>query len=331
MIQPWIAAQTQHLLAQRGHAWLLHGPSGLGQYALALELARAWLCEHPTPQGACGTCGSCHAIRVHTHADLCVLMPEVELLAMGWSLGSKAQAEIDDKSRKPSKEIRVDAMREAVEFAQRTSARGRGKVVLVYPAERMNTITANALLKTLEEPVGDVRFVLASEAAHQLLPTIRSRCLGYAMHWPNPSDGLAWLQAQGVDAAQAQGLLNAMGGRPEDALASFRAGHHAALWSNIPKAIARGDSAFFKDWVIAETLDALLKLCHDLQAHSTGASPRFFAAADLLPIAKGVALNRLSAWGKSLMTARRTVEHPYNQGLMLEALMAQGQKVLQNK
>jgi DNA polymerase-3 subunit delta' len=302
----------------------------LGQYALALELARAWLCEHPTPQGACGTCGSCHAIRVHTHADLCVLMPEVELLALGWSLGSKAQAEIDDKSRKPSKEIRVDAMREAVEFAQRTSARGRGKVVLVYPAERMNTITANALLKTLEEPVGDVRFVLASEAAHQLLPTIRSRCLGYAMHWPNPSDSLAWLQAQGVDAAQAQGLLNAMGGRPEDALASFRAGHNAALWANIPKAVARGDSAFFKDWVIAETLDALLKLCHDLQAHSTGASPRFFAVVDL-QISKGVALNRLSAWGKSLMTARRTVEHPYKQDLMLEALMAQGQKVLQNK
>lgn len=331
MIQPWIAAQTQHLLAQRGHAWLLHGPSGLGQYALALELARAWLCEHPTPRGACGTCGSCHAVRVHTHADLCVLMPEVELLALGWSLGSKAQAEIDDKSRKPSKEIRVDAMREAVEFAQRTSARGRGKVVLVYPAERMNTITANALLKTLEEPVGDVRFVLASEAAHQLLPTIRSRCLGYAMHWPNPSDSLAWLQAQGVDAAQAQGLLNAMGGRPEDALASFRAGHNAALWANIPKAVARGDSAFFKDWVIAETLDALLKLCHDLQAHSTGASPRFFAVADLLPISREVALNRLSAWGKSLMTARRTVEHPYKQDLMLEALMAQGQKVLQNK
>lgn len=322
--QPWIAAQTQHLLTQRGHAWLLHGPSGLGQYALALELARAWLCEHPTPQGACGTCGSCHAIRVHTHADLCVLMPEVELLAMGWSLGSKAQAEIDDKSRKPSKEIRVDAMREAVEFAQRTSARGRGKVVLVYPAERMNTITANALLKTLEEPVGDVRFVLASEAAHQLLPTIRSRCLGYAMHWPRADDSVAWLQAQGVDAAQASSLLHAAGGRPEDAIASFRSGQTATLWAGLPKAVARGDASVFKDWTMLQVVDVLQKICHDAQAHRIGASPRFFAAADLPP---PVHFRRLSAWGKSLMQIRRTVEHPYKQDLMLEALLAEAQKV----
>lgn len=324
-MQPWIATQTQHLLAQRGHAWLLHGPSGLGQYVLALELARAWLCEHPTPRGACGSCGSCHAIQVRTHADLCVLMPETELHALGWPLGSKAQAELDEKSRKPSKEIRVDAMREAVEFAQRTSARGRGKVVLVYPAERMNTITANALLKTLEEPVGDVRFVLASEAAHQLLPTIRSRCLGYAMHWPNPADSVAWLQTQGVDAAQAQGLLHAMGGRPEDALASFRAGRTATLWAGLPKAVARGDASVFKDWAMPHIVDALQKICHDIQAHSAGASPRFFAAADL---PQRVVWNRVSAWSKSLMQTRRTVEHPYHQGLMLEALLAEAQKVL---
>ena len=191
---PWIAAQRAHLLAQRGHAWLLHGPSGLGQFPLALELVRAWLCESPATDGsACGQCASCHAIDVHTHADLCVLMPETEMLAQGWPLPEKAQAEIDDKKRKPSAEIRVEAMRDAVEFAQRTSARGRGKAVLVYPAEQMNHVTANALLKTLEEPPGDVRFVLASEAAHQLLPTIRSRCLGHAMAWPDDAQMQAWL------------------------------------------------------------------------------------------------------------------------------------------
>ena len=155
-VPSWIAAQNRQLLAQRGHAWLLQGPSGLGQYSLALELVRTWLCDQPTPAGACGECGSCHAIEVRTHADVCVLMPETDMLKLGWPLSEKAQTEIDDKKRKPSKEIRVDAMRDAVEFAQRTSGRGRGKAVLVYPAERMNAITANALLKTLEEPPGDV-------------------------------------------------------------------------------------------------------------------------------------------------------------------------------
>ena len=190
---PWIHAQTRQLLSQRGHAWLLHGPSGLGQYDLAMELAQAWLCEYPTSDGACNVCGSCHAIAVRTHADLCVLMPETIMLNLGWPLSEKAQSDIDDKKRKASKEIRVDAMRDAVEFAQRTSARGRGKVVLVFPAEQMNNVTANALLKTLEEPPGDVKFVLASESAHQLLPTIRSRCLGHTMVWPEKDLAIEWL------------------------------------------------------------------------------------------------------------------------------------------
>ena len=42
---PWIARQATDLLAQRGHAWLLQGPSGLGQYELELAMASAWLCE----------------------------------------------------------------------------------------------------------------------------------------------------------------------------------------------------------------------------------------------------------------------------------------------
>ena len=57
-LAPWLQDQLQSLLSQRGHAWLLSGPSGLGQFELALALARAWLCEAPTPQGACGLCGS---------------------------------------------------------------------------------------------------------------------------------------------------------------------------------------------------------------------------------------------------------------------------------
>ncbi len=322
---PWIAAQAKLLLAQRGHAWLLHGPSGLGQYGLAMELARAWLCEQPGEEGACGRCGSCHAIDVRTHADLCVLMPETTLLEMGWPLGEKAQTEIDDKKRKASKEIRVDAMREAVEFSQRTSARGRGKAVLVFPAEHMNTITANALLKTLEEPPGDVKFVLASESAHQLLPTIRSRCLGHAMHWPDPQHSQRWLQSRGLDAGQSQLLLKAMGGRPDDALAFAASGRDPGAWASLPKAMARGDVGFFKDWTIPQTVDALHKLCHDLMALSAGAEPRFFAPQDLVG---STSMATLGAWGKALSRTMRTMDHPFNAGLMLEALVGQAKSVL---
>ncbi len=322
---PWIAAQTESLLAQRGHAWLLQGPSGLGQYPLALALVRAWLCEQPTAQGACGRCGSCHAIEVRTHADLYVLMPETEMLALGWPLSEKAQAEVDDKKRKPSKEIRVDAMRDAVEFSQRTSARGRGKAVLVYPAERMNTITANALLKTLEEPPGHVKFALASEAAHQLLPTIRSRCLGHNMVWPSDAACMTWLQQQGVSLAHAQVWLRAAGGRPSDALHLARSGRDPRSWAQLPKAMAQGDVSAVQSWSPPELVDALQKLCHDLMATAAQTPPRFFQSADL---PKSATLSALAPWSKALMGEARTAEHPFNPGLMLESLVSQAQNAL---
>ncbi|MFM6992293.1 MAG: DNA polymerase III subunit delta' [Rhodoferax sp.] len=322
---PWIAAQTREILAQRGHAWLLSGPSGLGQYDLALALVRAWLCEHPAAEGACGQCGSCHAIDVHTHADLCVLMPETWMLDLGWPLSERAQAEIDDKKRKPSKEIRVDAMRDAVEFAQRTSARGRGKAVLVFPAEDMNHVTANALLKTLEEPPGDVKFVLASQAAQQLLPTIRSRCLGHTMRWPDPAVSTQWLRSHGIDAARASQALRITGGRPQDALDFANAGLDPAAWGALPASIARGDVGAVRNWSPAAVLDALQKLCHDLLAVRVGAEPRFFAEADLVAAPH---LQALSAWSQSLSAQKRVIEHPFNAGLLLESLVSQAQTIL---
>ena len=322
---PWIAAQTSRLLAQRGHAWLLHGPSGLGQYDLAMEMVRTWLCEKPVPGGSCGVCASCHAIDVRTHADLFVLMPETVMLERLWPLTEKAQAELDDKKRKPSKEIRIDAMRDAIEFSQRTSGWGRGKAVLVFPAERMNVVSASALLKTLEEPVGDVKFVLASEAAHQLLPTIRSRCLGHAMVWPQTNDAIRWLTSNGVENGAAEIFLRAAGGRPDDALVLANSGRDPSLWALLPKAVQRGDFAPIQGWTPVEVVHALHKICHDLQLLSQGATPRFFAAQDL---PKPMPQNVLSQWGRSLEQTTRTMEHPFNPGLMQEALMSEARIAL---
>jgi len=351
-LTPWLQTQLESLLTQRGHAWLLAGPSGLGQFELALALARAWLCENPTPQGACGVCSSCHAVDVHTHADLAVLMPELLSLELGWPLDEKTQDELDSKKRKPSKEIKVDAAREVVSFTQFTRSRGTTKVVLVFPAERMNGITANTLLKTLEEPPGAVKFILATEAAHHLLPTIRSRCLHHTMVWPAFDEALAWLLFASVQGGEGDGkkarkplleaelktLLTAAGGRPADALAWVQNGQAAAMahsWQALPKAMARGDVSALSDWLPPQAVDALQKLCHDVWAVRAGAQPRFFSAADLpanLPAADPKSgMFALANWAKELATTARTVEHPYNPGLMLEALTSRAKIALNSK
>ncbi len=344
---PWLQAQLESLLNQRGHAWLLAGPSGLGQFELALALARAWLCENATPQGACGVCGSCHAVDVHTHADLAVLMPELLSLELGWPLDEKTQDDLDSKKRKPSKEIKVDAAREVVTFTQFTRSRGTTKVVLVFPAERMNGITANTLLKTLEEPPGEVKFILATEAAHQLLPTIRSRCLGHTMVWPAFDEALSWLQlasqqGQGDDKKPAKPptttdlrtLLTAAGGRPADALAWVRSGLAAAIaqnWQALPKALANGDVSALGDFLPAQAVDALQKLCHDMMAVKAGAKPRFFDASDLPASFAKSGMLALGNWAKELSATSRTVEHPYNPGLMLESLASRAKIALNSK
>ena len=326
-LAPWISRQLQSLLGQRGHALLLAGPSGLGQYELALALSRAWLCDRPTPQGACGQCGSCHAIDVRTHAELLVLLPDVLAMELDWPLDEKTRDKIEKKELKPSKWIRVEAARSVVEFAQTTRSRGQTKVVLVYPADRLNIESANTLLKTLEEPAGDLRFVLATEAAHSLPATIRSRCQTHAMPWPDEAEALVWLrqQAPGADEATARLWLRAAGGRPSDALAWARLNLSVAQWAQLPKALAQGDTALLSPWSAAQQLDVFQKLCHDLMAQAVGATPRFFDAASLPP-SPGMA--GLQAWSKELMQTARTVEHPFSAGLALEAWAARCRQVL---
>jgi DNA polymerase III subunit delta' len=333
-LPPWLAAQRDALLAQRGHAWLLHGPSGLGQYEIALSLVQAWLCEAPgkaATDAACGQCPSCHMIATHAHTDLVVLMPETLMLEYGWPLSEKAQKDIDDKTRKPSREIRVDAMRDAIEFAQLTSGRGRSKAVLVYPAERMNIATANALLKTLEEPTGDVKFALATEAAHQLLPTIRSRCQSFALRWPSDDEALGWLRSQDgaakLDDAALRTMLAASGGRPLDATQLLATGA-IATWAKLPKALINGASGTTDNWSPQTLLDALQKLCHDLWAVKLGAQPRFFSAADL---PKPPPARALSVWSEQLKTLARSIEHTWKAELLMEDLVSQAKIALNSR
>lgn len=309
-----------------GHAgpWLLLGPSGLGQFELALELARAWLCDRPDAAGACGACASCHGIDVHTHPDLLVLMSDAERNRLGWPLPESAGT-ADSKKVKLSRDIRIDQMRAAVEFAQRTSSRGCGRVVLVHPAERMNAVTANALLKTLEEPPGDVRFVLSTGAGHLLLPTIRSRCLAHTMAWPDPAEAVAWLAPQGTEAA-ATLALRAAGGRPGEAERLLSNPGQLAHYGEFPARVQRGDGGALADLALTDAVERMQKLCHDLLLRRVGRPPRFFSPDELRGLAPP--LRALTRWWVELGRLSRSAQHPLNQDLSAEFLLSISRQAL---
>ena len=85
-----------------------------------------------------------------------------------------------------------------------TSLSAEGRAVLLYHVERMNEESANALLKVMEEPPEGVLFLLTADSLASVLPTIRSRCVSFAVAPVSPADCTRYCAAQGVDKKTAQ-------------------------------------------------------------------------------------------------------------------------------
>lgn len=331
---PWLRAPLQTALGQlHHHAVLLHGLPGTGQFEFAMALTRAWLCEQ-SPLGqpfapACGRCTACRLLDAGSHPDVMLVLPEALQATLGWDAadaGDSGEDKTDRKSRKPSQDIKVDAIRAVVQFSQNTASRGRAKVVLIHPVERMNAIAANTLLKTLEEPPGQVRFVLSGSALDQLLPTVRSRCQAWSLPSPEPELATQWLVDEtGLDVAAARLLLQASGGQPLTARDRQALGLDARNWPQIPQAVTRGESGPMSAWPLSLVVETLQKLCHDLSRVAVGAQPRYFPL-ESLPTPPD--LNRLNQWAQELGKVSRHADHPWNLPLKLETLMLQARAIL---
>jgi DNA polymerase-3 subunit delta' len=324
---PWLQAPLDALRSgPPGHALILHGGAGSGLLELALRLAQSWLCERPP--GPCDACPSCHMALAHTHTDLKVLLPETWQQRLNWAGAdgeASADSEGDAKSRKkPSKEIKVDAVRQAIDWAHTSSGRGRGKVLVFYPAEAMNQVAANALLKTLEEPGQGMRLLLCVDDPERLLPTIRSRCQRFRLEGPSHGAALAWLKAEGV--AQPEQMLMAAGGQPLGALSLVSEGLGAEQWAALPGQVARGDASQLASWGSAQALLAMQQICHDAMCVAAGGSPRYFPPSSMPVTGNWPAL---VAWSQTLNRASRHDEHPWNAPLLIESMVMQGRLALQ--
>ena len=314
---PWLdTPMAQARALARAHALLLAGPAGAGHLELAGLLAQAHLCESPA-QAPCGRCGSCHLVRQRAHPDLLAVVPEAVRLRLGWVGDDEAAPKSDAK---PSRDIRIEQVRNAIDWSHQTSGRGRGKVLLFHPADALNGPSANALLKTLEEPPAGLRLLLTSTDPERLLPTIRSRCQRVRLALPADDVSLGWLAAQQLSADDARALLAAAGGSPLEALDLAGEGIDAAWLAALPQRIAGGDASILAGRPLPRAIDLMLKLTHDLQALAAGGTPRFFVSTRWPPTADMAAL---VAWQKELLRAARHDEHPWNAALLLESLVTQ--------
>ena len=195
-LYPWQYEPWQRWIGLRSRlpqAILLKGPQGIGKFDFAMNISQSLLCGNPLADGlACHGCPSCHWFQQETHPDFRLLQPDA--LA-----DAEEGEEREAGKKKPSRQISVDQIRALGDFVSLSSHQGGHRVVVIHPAEAMNTYAANALLKTLEEPSARMLIILVSHKPQQLLPTILSRCLTLAIPMPTLEESTAWLNQQGIN------------------------------------------------------------------------------------------------------------------------------------
>lgn len=164
------------------HAYLFHGPEGVGKETLAKGLAQLLLCENPRERElagdhanevgqqrireGCGRCEDCRLVAAETHPDFHLVYRQL--------FRDHSDSEV---RKKKGLGIVIDVVREfVIQKAGLTPFRGRAKVFVIRGADEMNPASQNALLKTLEEPEGTTFLILLVSAVDWLLPTTLSRC-----------------------------------------------------------------------------------------------------------------------------------------------------------
>lgn len=222
--------QLQQMRARLPHAILFYGAAGTGKSGFIEAFAQSLLCETVAANGhACGSCASCGWFSQHSHPDYRRVRPEaLEDEPPEGEEGADADTGKKAKSTKaPSKEIKIEQIRALADFMNISTHRQGLRVVVLYPAEALNTPASNALLKTLEEPPPGTVFLLASNSLDRLLPTILSRCRKFALPMPDHGQALAWLKEQGL--ADADSWLREQGGAPLLAMEHSESGNREEL------------------------------------------------------------------------------------------------------
>lgn len=201
-LAPWMQMGFDHVssMNQTGrlpHALMIDGPGGWGEVELAAEIAMMLIKRSGDP-------------RTIAHPDFRWIEAENSV-------------------------VKVDQIRNLIEFIQQTAHLGSLKVVVLEDAQKMNLNAANALLKILEEPPIGSHLILVTEAKDLMLPTVISRCQRVSIRKATREVVVRWLSEQDVAAEESEPLLIEYGGAPFHVLEAVRA-ERKSLWSALKTA-----------------------------------------------------------------------------------------------
>jgi len=291
------------------HAYLFEGPEGVGKRLMALALVRTIFCTAGT---GCGTCSACRKIDHNNHPDLHILEPD-------------------------GTAIKIEQIRRIQKELSYRPLEGTKKVCLIDGAEKMNTASGNALLKTLEEPNGDALLILLTPHPERVLGTIRSRCQRLLFSRLPRQELLTVLKQQpGYDEVQghiltalSEGSFKKALGKDRDLYLDRRKGILKALTALSPGSVVplfdlAQELAEEKD-SLPEILEILQAFYRDLLLHAYGAPDEEMVNLDLLEKIRRTGsretipslLHKLDAIGETQTHLRRNV----NRQLALEVLL----------
>jgi DNA polymerase-3 subunit delta' len=304
------------------HALLIHGRPGIGKMHLAGVLAQSLLCENRLGADlACGTCLACGWFAAGNHPDYRLVQPET--LSAADDDASLGEAEEEGK-KKASKQIKIEQIRALSDFLNVGSHRNGKRVVLIHPAESMNPGSANALLKSLEEPSSGVIFLLVSHQPRRLLATVRSRCHALGLSLPPRELSMAWLQTQGSKATAAN--LAFAGDAPleaallQDDEAETRRRLFDLLAQPATSALSLADYCQRLQPVLVA--DWLLKWTYDLVAMASSGKVRYNIEYEkkLRQLVQLMPLPKLLRFYSELVSIKAVSEHPLNVRLYFDDL-----------
>ena len=349
------------------NAILLHGQSGIGKFAFAIELAKSLLCEGALEASCpCNQCEACHWFNTGNHPDFIALVPEThrKLLphanydsdeAPKKGKSSRDDSDGESSEKKEKKNISIEETRSAIESLSIGSHRGGNRVILIYPLEMLRSDSANTLLKTLEEPPANTIFILLADRVDRVLPTIRSRCRLLTAPRPDREQGLAWLRTAlpkvgglKVNDADIETIYDEQGGAPYSALDFLVARNNQDEKDELMISIQASryllqsmSQGLRINWLDAAEkihkaqysylLAAMQRWTSDLQAVSQGGTPRYYPKhlSTLRGLSQTAKIPKLHQFWKSLVQARRHENHPLANRVQLEALLSQYQQVFE--